>query len=255
MYIQQPLKNLVGADNLDHAMNQAFRWHELLLLAVIVAPILEELIFRFFLKYERNYLLRFISHILPIQLQGFWRNSLRFWVYVSAFLFGIVHYLNFSGDVKYLVPAMIILTLPQIILGFILAFVRLKMGFFWAVSFHAVWNGIIMGLTVLFLHGGISSSNETDLYSIDIEKHFFLQEQKKEVTVKKDIDGNILSIEANNQSINSLFESVFEQSAELEKSDYWNTLNLSFTSEGGVPPEEAKEILIREIENKTNAFY
>jgi len=255
MMLQEKLAHLLGADNLEHALMQSISWQMLLLLAVIAAPILEELIFRFFLKYDRNFLFRFISHIFPIRLQGFWKKSIGFWVYLSAILFGVVHYMNFSGEVDYLIPAVILLTLPQIILGFILAFVRLKMGFFWGISFHAVWNGILTGLMVLFLHNGIISSNQTEAYSIEMEKHFFLQKEKKQVSVTKNDVVDITRIEASNQSLKSLFKEVFETEEQIDDSDYWNTINLTFESTDGISPEELEGILTEEIEKKTNAFY
>ncbi|WP_064198021.1 MULTISPECIES: CPBP family intramembrane glutamic endopeptidase [Emticicia] len=97
------------------------------LLTIVVAPILEESIFRGFLG-------SFIH-----------KNYFKWLYYLSALLFGLVHTSNYelTESQNLLIPLII---LPQLFLGFILGFVRNKYGFFYCVLLHAIYNGCLVSI-------------------------------------------------------------------------------------------------------------
>lgn len=94
------------------------------MLVVVMAPLIEESIFR-----------------APLTLFS-GRKVFRIAFYVFAILFGYVHITNYeiSTNVLLLSP---ILVLPQILLGFYLGFIRIRFGFLWAIALHAAYNGIL----------------------------------------------------------------------------------------------------------------
>ena len=104
-------------------------------LVVIIAPIFEELFFRGFvgLLAEKSYF--------------------RWVYYLSAVLFGLVHVSNYElSESQNLLISIIIL--PQLFLGFMLGFVRIKYGFYYCVLLHAVYNACLVSIAAI----GIISS-------------------------------------------------------------------------------------------------
>lgn len=121
MLLMSMLSGVLGLEDMDHAFadiqDEMAMW-QLFLLAVIVAPILEEGIFRFPLKY-------FTSNF-PILF------------YIFTIVFAGLHVANFTGSVEYW--KMPLLVLPQLILGFYLGFVRMKFSWPHAIGIHMLNN-------------------------------------------------------------------------------------------------------------------
>lgn len=116
-----------------HAIDNLFEDYSLfviLLLAVVVAPFLEELLFRGPLYFFRD------SKYFPAIF------------YILTLTFGIVHISNFelSTKVWLLSP---LLVAPQIGVGFLLGFIRVKFGLVWSMSMHALYNLIIITPMIL----------------------------------------------------------------------------------------------------------
>lgn len=76
-----------------------------------------------------------IRHSMDIHFQ--------WWFYGSSFVFGLSHIMNHQLEV-----GAILFTMPQVVIGVAIGFVRLHYGFFSGVLFHAIWNGLI-GLMLL----------------------------------------------------------------------------------------------------------
>lgn len=158
---------------------------------VIMAPVLEEAIFRLPLRpYIENLMLAaslfifvvlgFFADVIPpsflavamstmigLTLYLFWRRSRRsqkepairiaagplatLVFYGFAILFGVVHITNYDMAVWYFLPLVV---MPQVIIGFLLGFVRLRYGYIWAVLLHAFHNFCaILPLFVIKLFG------------------------------------------------------------------------------------------------------
>jgi len=117
----------------EHALETAFNDYPLwgvFAMAVIVAPLLEELIFRGPMVYFRN--------------QGYFK--IVFWV--LTLLFGYVHLSNYEITTSILLFSPF-LVMPQIILGAILGFIRVKFGLIWAIALHAIYNFVLLGPVLL----------------------------------------------------------------------------------------------------------
>ncbi|MGJ8684602.1 MAG: CPBP family intramembrane glutamic endopeptidase [Nonlabens sp.] len=106
----------------------------ILVAAVIAAPLLEELIFR-----------------APITLfRSVDRSDFRWIFYLFALLFGAVHITNYgiSMNTILLLP---ILTAPQIVAGLFLGLIRVKVGLLYSMLFHAIYNGVLMIPSIIYL--------------------------------------------------------------------------------------------------------
>ncbi|MDW5288349.1 CPBP family intramembrane glutamic endopeptidase [Formosa sp. PL04] len=109
-----------------------FPYYIVVLLGVVLAPVMEELIFRG-----------------PLTL--FPDNKWFIYVfYFFALSFGLVHITNFeiTRNVILLAP---ILVAPQIIIGLFLGVIRLQYGLVYSMLFHAIYNGILIIPAILFL--------------------------------------------------------------------------------------------------------
>ena len=127
-----PLSGLIGLVGIDEANHKVAEMFSdpltLALMAILAAPFFEEALFRY-----------------PIG--KFFNQNFRtiFWLFTIGF--AAMHFFNFSGDVPiYFAP---LLVLPQFVLGIVLGYIRVGWGFWYSVLFHALHNGILVGLALL----------------------------------------------------------------------------------------------------------
>ncbi len=117
-------------EEIPHAFEDIINMNPLFLLGmtVLLAPIIEEFIFRFPLKYIKPYF--------------------AFLFYVVTLLFAFLHIFNFdlSGAQWLLAP---LLVLPQLVLGLYLGFVRMKHGIWASITIHALNNLIPTSMILL----------------------------------------------------------------------------------------------------------
>ena len=127
------VSQMVGADLGQHAIDRMLEKYSpvtIFLLVVILAPFLEELIFRAPLGVFKT------SNYFP------------FAFYLSVVAFGFVHLFNFEAYDQYLWLAPL-LVLPQLISGVFLAFVRVRMGLLYSIVLHAAFNGVVVTPSLL----------------------------------------------------------------------------------------------------------
>lgn len=128
------ITSFLDADLGNHGIDGLFEKYNVFivfLLAVILAPILEEFVFRGPLIFFKNS--RFFSYAF----------------YASALLFGAVHLTNFEAYTHFLWLAPVLVA-PQIAAGFFLGFTRVKLGLGWSILLHASHNGILLSPLLLF---------------------------------------------------------------------------------------------------------
>lgn len=151
----------------DTAFERAF-------IAVCYAPFIEELAFRFYLDMQRGHIALSFSILLNMLWSGgpFWldfqqlvRNGCvvaagillvymivsglpgprkirpGYVIIFSAMAFGLSHLLNYQALNGHNWPLACLLVLPQVLAGWMLAYMRLCYGFMWAVALHAAMNG------------------------------------------------------------------------------------------------------------------
>ncbi|MDE0534987.1 CPBP family intramembrane glutamic endopeptidase [Tenacibaculum sp. L6] len=115
----------------DHAMEELLKTHSkwfIAGIAVILAPLLEEIFFR-----------------APITLFQS-KKSFKIAFYVFAILFGLVHLTNFNITTNVLLLAPILVA-PQTILGGYLGFIRVRFGLAWSILLHACYNAFFVLLS------------------------------------------------------------------------------------------------------------
>jgi hypothetical protein len=146
---------------------------------IFLAPVLEESVFRlplklstitlsasfsvfiifiiklFFLQ-EDNYIIYLLSIPLSVifcglisygkdiyfRIRAFWKKHFRYVFYFFTLIFGLFHLFNYNEIYWWMILSSPFLTLPHIIMGFFLGFIRMNYGFFYSLLFHATINFI-----------------------------------------------------------------------------------------------------------------
>lgn len=127
--------------------------------AVIIAPLIEELIFRTYLvkKYSPIKILSILTDFFKLKdkdlayniLSNYWKKYYKYIIYFSAFIFGFVHITNYDINTNLLLFSPLVIS-PQIYIGLCLAYLRVKFGLIWAIAYHSFYNFILMVPVVLF---------------------------------------------------------------------------------------------------------
>lgn len=99
-------------------------------LMVVLAPTIEELIFRGPLVFFKR------SSLFPLAF------------YLSCLVFGLVHLSNFENGSSMIWWAPLLVA-PQIIMGFFLGFIRVRLGLIFAILMHMGHNGLLFLLISL----------------------------------------------------------------------------------------------------------
>jgi len=99
--------------------------------AIILAPFIEEIMFRFWLGYFRHW------------------NYFKWLYYISALLFGGIHIFNyeFNNSHYFFIP---FITMGQTFGGLMLGYIRIIYGFWYGVLLHALFNSLVIGGYFIF---------------------------------------------------------------------------------------------------------
>jgi len=161
------LLDFMGVGEFDNLVQEMLRDHKWLVvvLVVLVAPLLEETIFRYHLSLQKKAII--VSLVFSVfMISQLWiiaagliiyllvllvlvsrgnPPSIHSVVYISALFFGIVHLSNyrdfdFLGNF-YWIPFLVLI---QFGLGLLLSFIRLHYGLLKAMLFHGVYNAVLV---------------------------------------------------------------------------------------------------------------
>lgn len=153
--------HIINTEN--HAIEKLFKTMSptaIFFLVVIIAPLVEELIFRLYLRYETNLLIgisirfgnlffdREKAAQFDLALNRKWSRFYPKFFYFSALLFGLVHLVNYEIS-----PAILlfspILVASQIAGGLIIGFLRVRHGFWTGFMMHSFHNFVYLGISLI----------------------------------------------------------------------------------------------------------
>jgi hypothetical protein len=162
-----------GMDQFDNIMLELLENQKWLVavLAILVAPVLEEPIYRLHLDLKKSSIIWSLGLSLLL-INNIWYPLVLFWIYLiyllvkvdrgqtpnlkfvvyfSAAMFSLIHMVNFREfdywNYFYFVP---LLVGAQFFVGLVLSYVRLNHGMLWAVIFHAVYNAVLVIPAIYF---------------------------------------------------------------------------------------------------------
>ncbi|MBW7465926.1 membrane protease YdiL (CAAX protease family) [Pontibacter aydingkolensis] len=259
----------------SHAVAEMMRHMPLwgfMVLGVIAIPLLEELVFRFGLRFRRGYFAvpfaimlltatGFAFYLLPLlwalgvlvalgvlmvlyllnadaigdYLEQVWPRKYRIVFYTVALLFGLIHITNFN-DFNYASAAVLlvpVIVAPQIWAGLILGYMRVKHGFFWGFFLHAAHNAFFLTLALFFMGTLEEKLNiSNENYTLKIEEHIL-----KEPTASSLSHVGHDSIVFENIKLNDVIVSLLQKertSTQFESNkSLGKTINLRYVSHTG----------------------
>ncbi|GAA0717757.1 hypothetical protein GCM10009430_15040 [Aquimarina litoralis] len=182
----------------------------ILFLVSVLAPVLEEVIFRLPLKYSRNYIFRGIDYIFKTKkVYIFWTKNYHFFYYTSIVAFGLVHLTNYDLESYWFLALAPIIILPQLLAGIVLSFIRMKSGLLWAISLHSLYNGILTIGGILFFNTTTITNDNNESYSLKIEQITY--GLKKEIYSNSKIKNDSLHyFEVRNNSLRNILKQLNE---------------------------------------------
>lgn len=162
---------------------------QLFILAVILAPIIEEMMFRTLIKPSHSDLILlccswpifYINRFIPVdvhwllklafiatllfttfyilrqlitdqktkRIRHFLSKHYRYVLVVSSLIFGLVHINNYVEDFV-INAALVALIVPRVLSGFMLGLIKVKnKHIVWSMSLHAINNGVVIGVLML----------------------------------------------------------------------------------------------------------
>jgi hypothetical protein len=130
------LENGFDLDFGPHAMDTFLSKYPplfLLFVAVLLAPLIEEIFFR-------GPLIFFKGH-----------HGFPYVFYLITVIFGFVHLTNFGLNTTIILLSPLLVA-PQLCVGLLLGFIRVRFGLLWSIGLHACYNLILIGPVLAFHH-------------------------------------------------------------------------------------------------------
>lgn len=238
---------IIGIDKLvklksDTEIYLEFTLIETIIVLVIIVPLIEEILFRYILRYKRI--------TKTIMQEEKWKRLFPYLVYISTIGFGFIHISNYQNNDLDFYLFSFFLILSQLLGGFIIAFIRIRINFKWGVYYHMAWNFIFAIVFPLIMNLITKPFVEkTDHYTITItEKAFFDNTQKKTYTIDSS-KNRIKKIDINQYSLQKILDTLYQK----EKFYVDDVLvNLKYSSQKGLTKEEFLKILLKGYDIQRN---
>ncbi|TVZ14693.1 CPBP family intramembrane glutamic endopeptidase [Maribacter sp. MAR_2009_72] len=205
----------------------------IVLLNILLIPFVEELIFRYFLRYK-VFKTRFIS------LDN-WKRIFGFLVYVSASLFGLLHITNYDNNEHLFYVLTPFITLSQIFGGLIITFIRVRLSFLYGVIYHILWNFLVIiaiPAIIITVQNPIDITNDVCTLKIT-EKLFFEENLSQELKIDS-LNGKIFEMTINQYSLQHILDTLYNP-----KTYYIDDVLIDgeFKSENGIEKSKIVDIL------------
>lgn len=213
-----------------------FSMTETFWLFVIGIPFIEELVFRYYLRYQG------LKTIILSRAK--WNKYFPILVYVTCFLFSFLHLTNFpKRDLSiYLLSPIIVL--PQVVGGLIITYLRVRHNFISGLFFHWLWNLFSIILIPVMLYACTDGFSEsTSKYSISYEYVLFLNLKEKRFEFEE-FDGRITRINARSFPISQIIDTIFYRRYRTSND---HLINLKFESREGLTRDELVLVLNSEF--------
>lgn len=199
-------------------------------LTVIIAPLSEELIFRYSLRYKKIFSI--------FMRREKWNQIFPFLVYGFSILFGFIHLNNYVNDSWEFYALSPLIIASQLSGGLVLSYIRVRLNILYSMLYHAIWNFlfaiIIPSLYVLFTPVFVETTSE---YQIKIEEKAFVST----VTIHAHIEGDkIYEITARRYQFQDLLDYIYGK-GKLRTDE--GLIDINFESKKGISKEEFLKIL------------
>lgn len=211
---------------------------ESLIFMVIIVPFIEELIFRYYLRFK--------GQITETKRYYKWNKYFPLSVYILSIVFGLIHILNYSNNTIWFYVLSPFLVISQLTGGLVLSFIRVMLNFYYGFLYHGVWNLlfiIILPSVLSVLTPPFIENNKN--YSIKIEEKLFFDNDESQFFKINSRNGKINSLNIQQFSIQHILDTLYK------KDKYYVDdvlINLNLKSKQGLKKEEFLKILKKEYD-------
>lgn len=215
-------------------------WLQAVFLMVIFAPLSEEFIFRYVLRYKKLF-----SHLISREK---WNRIFPFLIYISSIIFGLVHLDNYVNDSWKFYALSPFIVASQLSGGLILSYIRVRLNIFYSMLYHALWN-LLFGISIpcIMLLFTSPFAEKTQDYDIRIEQKAFIDDNEPVLSETKIVDDRIHSVETRQYSLQSLLDHLYGKD-KLTTDE--GLMNIHFKSEKGISKDEFLKVLQKGYEIK-----
>ena len=214
----------------------------LLVSLVFVIPLVEEIIFRYVLRYNLLF-----SKIIN---RNKWDKFFPILVYSFSIAFGLVHITNYANKSALFFSLSPLIVLSQLTGGLVISYIRVRFSFVWGVLYHWTWNSFFLFLipitTSLFTSNYQEKSTD---YSIDVKEHSFFEPNNPQILKIDSADHKLKKIELKQYSLRNLLDTIYK------KDQYYINdilIDVDFESKNGVSKEEFLKILQKNYQIQEN---
>lgn len=205
---------------------------------VILAPIIEELIFRLPLKFGSNPLFFFDTKKGLIEKN--WRRYFKYIFYTLSLGFSLIHISNFKIDnyslLFYLLAPLFVLS--QLFSGLIYGYIRMNLGFSWSVLSHSIYNLIFAFILGVSSYDNLIIKKYDKSFNLEIfQLSFYKNNELKQIEFNEE---SLTKIQWNDEGLQKLLDTIYNKKYQT----YDNQLiKLDLTTTQPLPKEEFLTIL------------
>lgn len=224
----------IDSPHFDYAETFSFS----IIIGVILVPLIEELIFRYVLRYKG--LLR------KMVTQELWNKIFPFLIYISAFSFGLIHISNIENKNIWHWLFSPFIMLSQFLGGFVISFIRVRLSFSWGVLYHSLWNLIFTILAFAYVS---DFTQKTEKYDIKVQNKVFFDKTYSQYLKVDSLNGKINTLKVEQYSLRHLLDTLYG------KNKYYLDdvlIDLEFYSKEGTSEVEFIQILDQQYKIRKN---
>lgn len=208
----------------------------------IAGPFLEELIFRYPLRYK--------GLIATMISSERWKRLFPAFVYTSTIAFGLMHIINYDNNGFLFYLASPVLVSSQLLGGFIMAYIRIRFSFFYGFLYHGVWNflfAVVFPIVYFSFASPIVDINEN--YELRIQQYAFYDAERGRNMSIDSGDSNFYAIEIKQFLLHDALDSLYGQDRFYAEGVF---IDLQLSSEKGITKEELLDRLKEDFDIKEN---
>lgn len=223
-------KNIINEETSNIIYKENTLLYNILLIGLLI-PFVEEILFRFPLRYNKIYNL-IISKTL-------WNILFKILVYLVPVVFGLVHLSNYNGlsFIEYIIYSPILVG-SQLIGGYLYTFLRVRFNFLSALISHSAWNLLFTIIMIPINYFESPYIIENNKYKLIIKSNEYSNIDKQSLSIDT-LNNKIFFLSSKEYSINHLMDSVF--SYKRDKADF--IIDIYFKSDKGIKKQKFIEII------------
>ncbi|MCE3076636.1 CPBP family intramembrane glutamic endopeptidase [Chryseobacterium gwangjuense] len=209
-----------------------------LFLVVFLAPLLEEWIFRYSLRYHKL----FSSFINREK----WDKIFPFLVYAFSIVFGFVHLDNYVNDSSLFYALSPLIIISQLSGGLMLSYIRIRLNIAYSFLYHAIWNGLFaIVVPSIFLLFTPPFVDQTTSYDLKMEQKVFVSTREPIFLTVSISKNKIYSLKGNQYQFQRLLDYIYGKEKFYVDE---GLINIQFTSKKGISKEDFLKILQKEYD-------